>query len=275
MTQPHLVCVLNNDHLMELLEATLPDGPGYGRRAIDDTATVADHHERPIIAAGKPGPRYGLLFSALAETAMTLSVMLWDGLEQEPSSSTVLWGSRHGIISMHNTPLETTTLELTSGGTLYEQVFDATNLGPRSPVSDTVQVPVKPRLLTNIAPGMDETQRRKAHDELTRLTAQALPEISAHLAAGRLRFMMLSIKLFSVDGIIDHDMFWIDTPAGILAPVSSGGMFSRTKHALAIMHPWAAWQNILEQLPNAQDIELWHDLAEATATERVNFDSTT
>ena len=30
MTQPHLVCVLNNDHLMELLEATLPDGPGTG-----------------------------------------------------------------------------------------------------------------------------------------------------------------------------------------------------------------------------------------------------
>lgn len=275
MTQPHLACSLNNEHLMELLEATLPDGPGYGRRTIDDTATVADHHGLPVITRGHPGTGYGLLVSALAETALTLSVMVWKGLEQEPSSSTVLWGSRHGIISLPETSLETITLELTSGGTLYEQVFDATKLGPRSPASDTIQVPVKQRLLTNIAPGMQETQRRKAHEELIRLTAQPLPEISAHLAAGRVRFMMFSIKLFSVDGIIEHDMFWIDTPAGILAPVASGGMFSRAKQALAVMHPWAAWQNILEQLPSTQDIELWHDLAEATATERVNFDATT
>ena len=205
---------------------------------------------------------------------MTLSVMLWDGLAQEPSSSTVVWGSRYGIVTMDDTSLETTTLQLSNGGAMYEQVFDATKLGPRSPVSNTVQVPVKPRLRTNSAPGMHETQRRKAHDELTRLTAQPLPEISAHFAAGRLRFMMFSLKLFSVHGIVEHDMFWIDTPAGILAPVSSGGFFSRSKHALAVMHPWTAWQNILEQLPGSQDIDLWHDLAEATATERVNFGST-
>ena len=270
MTEQDLTFTVLQDDLATLLEATLPDGPGYGRRNVDEQAHVSDIHGTPIIAAGQPCPGRGLLVSALAETAMTLETLVWDGLEQEPISANVFWSSRFGTISATETHEQSTTLTLRAGGALYEQVVDAIRLGPRAAHSNTAELRVKQRLLNNIAPDVEETKRRAALDELVQLTAQHMPEISAHLAAGRFGFMVFSIKLFSLDGVVEQDLFWIDTPAGILVPTTTGGFLVRAK--LEIMPPWAAWQNIVERLPNTQDIALWHDLAEDTATDRVTFD---
>lgn len=272
MTEQDVTLTLANDDLSMLLEATLPDGPGYGRRKVDKQAQVTDIHGVSIIASGQPGAGRGLFVAALAETAMTLETLIWEGLEQAPTSARVFWGSRFGMISTTEANEHSTTLNLSSGGTLYEQVFDAIGLGPRAVHSNNTEVPVRQRLVSNIGPGADESKRNAALDELVRLTAEPMPEIASHLAAGRVRFLALSIKLFSMAGLREEDLFWIDTPAGILVPQTSGGLFTRTKYALATMPPWAAWQNILERLPSSQDIELWHDLAEDSASDRIAFD---
>lgn len=270
MTEQDLTITVTQNDLTTLLESTLPEGPGYGRREVNEQSSVSDIHGTPILAAGQPCPRRGRLMSALAENAMTVKTIVWGGLEQEPTSVNVFWGSRFGTISATKTQEQTTTLTLRAFHTLYEQLVDAIGLGPRAAHTNTAELRVKQRLLDNITPDAEAAKRRAALDELVQLTAQPMPEISSLLAAGHVRFVAFSIKRFSLEGKVEQDLFWLDTPAGILVPTTTGGFLVRAK--LAVIPPWAVWQNIVEQLPDTQDIALWHDLAEDTATDRVAFD---
>ena len=56
-----------------------------------------------------------------------------------------------------------------------------------------------------------------------------MPEISTHLAAGRIRVVAVGIKLFSLDGMLEPDRFRLDTPTGILVLTITGDFLVRPK----------------------------------------------
>ncbi|TQL40471.1 hypothetical protein FB468_2992 [Leucobacter komagatae] len=64
---------------------------------------------------------------------------------------------------------------------------------------------------------------------------------------------------------------WLDTPSGVIVPFQQGGVFTRQQFALTLMPSWLVWKNILDVLPTSEDVELWNELAAATASERVRF----
>lgn len=76
-------------------------------------------------------------------------------------------------------------------------------------------------------------------------------------------------------GLREHTLAWLDTPSGVIVPFQQGGVFTRQQFALTLMPSWLVWKNILDVLPTSEDVELWNELAAATASERVRFGNPT
>src|SRR5690625_4811530 len=212
---------------MNFLEATLPDGPGYGRRQVETTTNVDDIYQIPILRAGMPTQGWETLVTALFETSMTLEIHRWPGLADEPTTSVTLWASRYGIVQATTEASGITTLDLKPGGSLYKSVAQAVEIGPRTTAGEHDALPLTTTFVENLFPGADPNTRRLALNQLAELTTPSMPDISQHLTAGQVTFLQLEIHMFCESGLRENALACMDTPAGFLIPLRTGGKIGR------------------------------------------------
>lgn len=255
-----------------LLVATLPDGAQYGRRSLASDVTVLDTSGVPVLAAGAPGPGRGLLVAALAESTMQMAVFTSNGLSAKETIGMQIYGSRFGIVSYADRGDGSGTVRIDTGGSLYRQVFDAAGIGPRPAPTSAEQVVLPERLMNRFTGGDDKLERSSALKEVARAISGHHPAIAQELLSMRFRHVYLPIATMTADRPPETNASFIDTPSGILVLGTVGGLFTRAKVSLAGMPVWAVWQNILEMLPTAADLELWNELAKETEHERVVID---
>lgn len=271
MTEQRDELTMLPEELLKFLGALLPDENGYGRRSFDDGASALNTVGEQVLDRGRPVQGYETIAAALAETSMTLEVSAWSGLDAEPTLEHAFWGSRLGLVSSRSRGAGPIVLEHHAGESLYAQVFDAAGLGPRPSAQGQTLVTVKPAFLTALLPGAATDKREAALAKLVDLLRAPAPELAADLEAARVRFLTLETSLFCAEGLREHSLAWLDTPSGVIVPLQQGGVFTRQQFALTMMPSWLVWKHILDVLPNGEDVELWNELAAATASERVGF----